>query len=34
MTSVNNKSNGTGLILYDSAYIAGVDYSEDDDYEN
>ena len=34
MTSVNNKSNRIGIILYDSAYIAGVEYSENDDYEN
>ena len=27
-------ANRTGRILYDSAYIAGVDYSEDDDDEN
>ena len=27
-------SNITGLILYDSALISGVDYSEDDDDEN
>ena len=27
-------SNRTGLVLYDSAWIAGVDYSEDDDDEN
>ena len=26
-------ANRTGRILYDSAYIAGVDYSEDDDDE-
>ena len=34
MPSGINISNRTGLILYDSAWISGVDYSEDYDYEN
>ena len=27
-------ANRTGLVLYDSAWIVGVDYSEDDDDKN
>ena len=34
MTSGIKIANRTGLILYDSAWIVGVDYSEGDDNEN
>ena len=34
MTSGIKIANRTGLILYDSAWIVGVDYSEDNDDEN